>query len=455
MTWLRLNFFQRAMRLWERAHPYNAAHLLRIDGVCRIERLQAAIRGALVRAGVTQFVLPRSGDRYAFTGEPSADVRVWRAPGDPLATIRELLNEQMNEPFGNAPHAPFRWNVVCPPNDDDHWLALVYHHGVADATAIARLLADVLHRVGGGPHDDERAAAPRARLCTNAPAATRWLNSAIRRNGRIRTLFSLLALHRRMRSAHKMPDERGAGDRTNVVFSSVPTPFATRLHNAARARGAGLNDALLAALATALAAFTPDRHTSRRRRKLAVGSAFSARRWAPSDAANWFGVCLGDMVLLLDEPDEPFDRVLAAIARATGALKADPTAALALAALRVTLQQHVLPWLFIGSGRRNLRRIFPLSGGVSTFAVNTTDFAESMGRVTRYVRACPPGPAMPLVLAPTTFRGGLELSLVHRASCMSNERAAELLADVVRRLEQFVASSVEASVGAAQPPGGA
>lgn len=454
MTWLRLNFFQRAMRLWERAYPYNAAHLLRIEGACRVDPLQAAIRASLASAGVTQLVLPRAGRHYTFAGEPCADLQIRLAQGDAVAAVRQVLDEQMNARFPSVPHGPLRWTAVCEPGDAAHWLVLVYHHVVADATAIERLLADVLRRANGGRLDTRRASAAREHLHTNARATARWLDGATGRNGRLRTLSSLLDLHRRMRSAHKMPDERGAGDRTDVVFASRPAPFATRLLEAARARGAGLNDALLAALATALAASTPDRHTSRRRRKLAVGSVFSARRWAPADAADWFGVCLGDVVLLLDEPDQPFDRVLAAIAGATGALKADPSAALALAALRVTLQQRVLPWLLIGSERRNLRRIFPLSGGVSTFAVNESHFGHAAGGVMRYVRACPPGPAMPLVLAPTTFRGALELSLVHRLSCMRNERAAELLADIVRRLEGFVASNAGESVVAA-PRGGA
>ena len=53
---------------------------------------------------------------------------------------------------------------------------------------------------------------------------------------------------------------------------------------------------------------------------------------------------------------------------------------------------------------------------------------------------CPPGPAAPLVLAPTILRDRLELSLVYRTSCLPPDRAEDLLDGVLAKLVEWTAA---------------
>lgn len=418
-----LTAFQRAMLTWERLHPYNAVHALCLRARPDVERLAAAIRAVGTRVGIGE--LDVAPDERSLRYAPLRAVHV--ASGVELAAAAEA---GLNAVFGTRPSSPFLWYVANAADGAAHWLVLAYRHVAADAHAVQAFLAAVVNEylALAAPPTQLTIAAPQAALALDPP-----LNAARLATGLVRTL----RVFRRMKRAHKMPDERDQGDATGVVLRPTTAGLVDRLRTRCRAEQVGLNDVLLAALGAAIAARTPDRHTSRRRRKIALGSVRNLRRGAASELSDYFGVCLSDMLVLLDEPDAGMDALVRAVARQTAERKRHQGGG--VAAYSTFFVRRIWPLFFIRHTRRSYRKLLPFCGGVSTFVAAPQRFGPAAAYVERYVRACPCGPATPLLLGPTFWGDQLELSLVHRYSCMRTKAAAALLADVETRLERWSA----------------
>ena len=95
--------------------------------------------------------------------------------------------------------------------------------------------------------------------------------------------------------------------------------------------------------------------------------------------------------------------------------------------------------------------MFPICGGLSTVFVDKGNLAGLTQDVTRYVRACPTGPGMPLCLVPTVLNGRLELGLTYRIASRVRGQAEAMLDLVVARLEQL-ADTVDSEAEDSQHP---
>src|SRR5262249_49034508 len=104
----------------------------------------------------------------------------------------------------------------------------------------------------------------------------------------------------------------------------------------------------------------------------------------------------------------------------------------------------IQPLLRLRSTRGSFRILFPLSGGVSTVVIEESLLGPAAERITRYVRAIPAGPATPLALAPTVFRGNLEFGLSYRTVRRGIGDPEELLSTVVETLAAFSAQAESA-----------
>lgn len=451
---VRLSFFQRAMLLWERAHPYNAAHAVRLPGPVDVRALRAAADEVCRASGIGELVVHRWRGTYSYRPLRAIPVTEFPPSTDPEGLLRRVVADAMNTPFPRRSHHPIRWIVFNEPGGTAHYVILIYHHVVSDAHGIELLLGAVLRRYlsAKGPHADRP-------LTVQAPRCTAWINGALRRRGVLATFRRLLKLDLALGYAHKMPDDRYGGDETEMALRTASAGLLAELSTACRRRGVGRNDVFAAALAAAIAERTPDRHTSRRRKKIAIGFILNGRRWAPGDVSRYFGVCLADTIVLLNDPDCDLDRLIDQVTAQTRPLKTDFESVAALTALRVFFIRHVRRLLFIPNRRRSYRRLFPVCAGLTTMVVDDTRLGTAMPMIDRYVRACPPGPAAPLVLAPTILRDRLELSLVYRTSCLPVERAEDLLDGVLTRLSEWVAAQrsaahEDARDDAATPNGG-
>ena len=84
--------------------------------------------------------------------------------------------------------------------------------------------------------------------------------------------------------------------------------------------------------------------------------------------------------------------------------------------------------------------------------VDENRFSDLAPQVTRYVRACPTGPVMPLLLGPTVFAGRLELGLTYRIASRNREQAEALLDRIVSRLEELAEVPAGIAPSGSSPP---
>jgi protein-S-isoprenylcysteine O-methyltransferase Ste14 len=434
----RLNVFQQSMLRWDRLHPYNAVHAVRICGPANVDALRAAAWEVAKSAALGEFAV--NYFRTAYEYRPLQFVRVQElAPGQSAeARLAEVMTEEINTPFHGDMHHPIRWTVFNEPGGEAHYVVLCYHHVVSDAFGIERLLAAVLRKYLKLPAGRED-----ARLTTRLTCLDRSLRPKASLIDHIVGQIRLSLRHREMRRTHKMPDERLGGDHTAVALRTAPDGLMERLAAGCKRRGVGVNDALIAAFASVIAEQTPDRHTSRRRRFIAMATVVSARKHLPREQADDFGVCLSSIIAVLRRPDVSMDELVREVARQTRMLKTKPARGTA----ETNLRYFVIRWLWwlaaVKHNRRSYRRVFPICGGVSTVYVDADRFADLLPHVTRYVRACPTGPVMPLLLGPTVLRSKLEIGLTYRMASRTREQAGALLEGIVSRLEELADVTAE------------
>lgn len=418
----RLNSFQEAMLLWEETHPYNAVHALRVSGPADVPALRRSIEQACRRAGLGALEIDpetRSYRYLEFKELPLDELPCSRAPEE---TLSQIINSGMNTRFPDSPSHPLRWSVFEEADRRAHHIVLAYRHIASDASGIEALLAGIMRQYAGREDPATDVSLRLSPSAGNSPADSKpgW-------GFRLAGIARGLNLYFRFRHMHKMSDESHMDDQTAVAVRSVPAAAFGRLSAACRARGYGLNDACLAALASVLAERTPHRRERRHRHKLALATIASTRKRNAVDRTGHFGVCLSDGIVVLNSPDAPIDDLLAQISAQTRRLKANPNPQTAASAMQGFLIRSIWPLLDIPNHRRSYRKLLPICGGVSTFVVDAERFGTTAPAITRYLRACPPGPALPIALAPTVFQGRLELSLVYRLSCLTPEKAEDLL----------------------------
>ncbi len=417
---VRLSQFQRMMLEWDKIHPYNAVHALSLEGRADVFGLQEAVRCACRAAGVSELVVDAARGTCIY--QPFEDIQIRELSGGRSTehALRAVIREEMNKPFPAGPHFPLRWIVFDDTANDAHYLVLAYHHVAADGYSIQALLALVLRHILGlsPPGGDSVLHPPRLNH-------GHLYGRGSHRLGHVRSLAGAVRQYFKLRRAHRMREDRSGLSETEFLSRSAPGGTLDRLREVCKAEGAGLNDVFLAALATALAQLTPARRTHRRRRKIAVATVLSNRRLASEDLSDVFGVYIRDAAVLIDKPDAGIRGVLSQVVPQSRRFKrlhvsVEPS-------WRFLFVQYLWPALRIPHSEASYRKVFPLCAGVSTVSVDATRFGEAMGCVRRYVRACPPGPAMPMLLAPTLASGRLEFGLVFRSAYLNEAQGQELL----------------------------
>ena len=425
----RLNFFQQSMLRWDKVHPYNAVHAVRVLGPANLEALRGAAWDVSVKAGLGEFAANHFGTAYEY--RPLQTMYVQEvAPGeDAEERLTEIVSEEINAGFPAGMHHPIRWTVFNEAGGEAHYIVLCYHHAISDAFGIEWLLMAVLRRYLNLPADEED-----SRLTTRLTDSLSSLSVKANLFDYWLAHLRLSLRHRETRKAHRMPDERFGGDYTAVAVRTAPEGLMQSLSESCKRRGIGINDALLAAFTAAIAEQTPDRRVSRRRRRITMATVVSARKYLPASQAQDFGVCLTSIVVVSRRPDDPLEELAKDIARKTKVLKTKPQRAAAETALRYFSTRWMWWLATVKYDRRNFRRVFPICGGLSTFIVDQNRLGNLSEHVTRYIRACPAGPAMPLLLGPTVLNGRLELGLTYRIASRTREQAEAMLDTIVERL---------------------
>jgi len=425
----RLNYFQQEMLAWDRQHPYNALHVVRFPGGADVDKLRDAVWGVSTRMRLGEFVCNRRGTAYEY--RPLQVVEVVELPPavDCTSRLHEAIDRELNTGFSGGMHHPVRWTVFDAPDENAHYIVLCYQHVVSDSRSIQRLMAAVLRRYAGRP-----ATAEDGQLTTRLSDVRQSLGLKPRLYDLWSAFVQLGFQHRDGRSTHRMPDERYGGDYTSAVFRTAPAGLSERLRARCRRHKIGLNDTLLAALASALAEHMTERHTNRQR-GMALATVASTRPHLPPEQAEDFGVSLSHIVVVVRDPDASMEGVMQEIRAQSQIWREEPRRAAAETVVR-SLAARWLGWIAGGQlDRRTLRRTFPISGGLSTVRVDTSCFSDLPIDDMRYIRVSPTGPSVPLALAPTIMDGRLELSLTYRIASRTRAQAEALLDLVLARLE--------------------
>ena len=133
-----INVFQRLARQWDALHPYNAAQVLKIEGVPSSSALQEAWHDALNDLGLGRVHVNGRGFYFeCLNGEMSLyGVRV--VPSG--TSLEDYISEQLNRRFDNPAEPPFRPFVLR--GDGFYYAGVVYHHWVADSVSIRTVLRE-------------------------------------------------------------------------------------------------------------------------------------------------------------------------------------------------------------------------------------------------------------------------------------------------------------------------
>lgn len=436
-----MNLFQQVMALWEDEHPYNAGHMVRLRGQADVAALQAAIQTACQLAGVGKLVLDRERKRYQYEPAESIDLSEIQSGDSAVETLCRTVTEQINTPFPDEPHHPVRWLVLDDLKTDSHFLVAIYRHLAADSVSMRLLIRRVLNRYSRTPEPGEEQP-----LNVHPPDYTRVMRHHYRRLGYLTTLVDATQLYLRLRHAHRMSEREGGAEGSRFHLFDAPEGLIGCLAGACRLRGVSVNDAFLAALCGAIAEITPLRCHHPRRRALALSTAVDVRGEASEDLSNCFGLYLGQSVTIIDEADAAdFGQLLAGIAEQTRVEKAEKRFVgpewnfLIIAILRGRFS--------LKSTRTWYRKVYPISGAVSNVKLGAPWFTGASERILDYIRISPTGPALPLVLTPTTFGDKLNLSLVYHQASLTCAEARRLIELFLDRLERFASAGTHHRCG--------
>ena len=427
--WHALSPFQQVMALWESVRPYNFAHVFRLRGPADAASLQEAVRAACRDAGLGVLVL--DGRRYRY--EPAEDITLGEMEGeDPgLERFWKTVAAEIDRPFPAGPHHPIRWWVRDDPANASHLFVAVYRHLVADAAASCLLVGRALRRY-------YRAAGDETPLIVHSPDHAVAMAPHYRRGGRLPSLLRAARRFFRLRRVYRLPEARDGGEGWGFHVLDSPPGLIGRLVAACRNRGITVNEAFLAALCAGLASLTPRRRGHRSRRGLALAHVVNVRGVAGEDLSRCFGVHLGTSATVIEEPDaEDFGALLGRIVREVRRDKAQ--LGYAGRDWNFWVLTRLNGWPLIRNTRTWYRKVYPLSAGVSNFKVDPGWFPGVSDRILDCISIVPPGPALPIVLFPTTVGERLNVCLVHREACLTGLEAQALARRFFETLGEFAA----------------
>lgn len=412
-----VNVFQRLVRQWETAHPYNAAQIMRIEGRADRPALVNAWRQTLQIAGVGS-VRVLGTRRLACADNPMAN--------DPAVpdgqTLEEYLNNQLNAPFPDCNvdwTCPFRPFVMDAPDGRSHYAGVVYQHWVADSASVRMLMQDWFLRI----HDPQRARQSPLEIPANGywhyfgPIPGRW-----------RLTEAILGIPRwtsRWREVRKVRTQGSTDYSMSFLLRPAADGLIDTLRCHARRHDATVNDLFLAAMALACATFVPRQRARRRRHGLALGTIVDLRG-GRTDMADIFGLFLGFTNVIAKPADlAAIGRLIECISRQTRRQKSDNMANTSMVWMSLSLLLRRF-WRSRSTHEFYCKNM-PLTGGISNINLNGSWVARyHPAPLLQYIRVSPTGPMIPLAFTPTTLGRTLHLGLTYRQAVIDATTAGNI-----------------------------
>ena len=139
-----LNIFQRCIRVWEQAHPYNAAQVLHLAGPADLAKITDAWNQVLATSGLG--IARVVGRRFCYEPAPRQEVAVV----DPTLGLDGFITREINRPFDVSSTMPFRPFVLS--GGGAYHFGVIYQHWVADSVSLRMLLREWFCRLYDPAH---------------------------------------------------------------------------------------------------------------------------------------------------------------------------------------------------------------------------------------------------------------------------------------------------------------
>jgi hypothetical protein len=428
-AWGRMNAFQRVMYQWSGLHPYNATHTYKIAGPLELDRLRSAVRETCRFNGLGIVCVAPDGQSYRHEVDHAPDVDILMGDDHPENRLTEHLTRELNRPFARPICRPLRFSAIAA-GPDYHYVSATYDHWVADSVA-ARLI--VRHVLG--------------RYCKlDIPENNQPLNLY---PGTYREVFAhrLHGLRLAAAATHTLCQWPAIRAAAQPAYSSVaqmavhhelyaPSPGTVhRLKALAQSAGATVHDVILAALGRAMARFLPRRSSRSKPRDLALGTIVDTRGDSQEDLSQSLGAFLAYFVVRC-QPSQHGNlaEVTRHIAAMTGPIKARHRYLDSLVNMKVA--QTLWPWFSETARPYFARRALPMTGGVSNVLLRDPWIEQHRDRILGYSRAASTGPALPLVLTPTTLGEQMNVGVTYRVTGFSQAKIDGIMEMFLEQIEQ-------------------
>ena len=203
----------------------------------------------------------------------------------------------------------------------------------------------------------------------------------------------------------------------------------------ARDNEASVNDVFLAALCRAMAPFLPRRSSKAGAHDMTLGTIVDTRADASEDLSESLGTFLGYyLVRVAGDGKVGLDELTRRIAAATRVKKQRRSYLDSAVNLRVA--SAIWPHLKPESRLHFARRALPLTAGISNVHLRGTWIErQGAGRILDFHRAVSNGPALPLVISPTTIRDQMNIAVSYRVTGFSQSKIDGIMQSFVEQLE--------------------
>ena len=466
-TFGRLNAFQRVMLAYSELHPYNAVHIYQLAGPLQADALQEALSETCRANGLGQVEVDRRAGQYRYLAPetaPGPEIAVLSAGEDLEGQVSTRVTVELNRPFARPRAYPFRLSAVA--GDGQHVVLFTYDHWIADSVGARLIMRQVLGRylrasnkTGTGAEPDNVCSRRAVRNEAPVPLLLDVLGGDVPENAaplelypptyrqafaqhfrgwrRFRVVAQVLAHWWRHRRAWQVPFTPEDDIATGFLHYTLPPDLLPRLHSFARRHELSIHDVFLAVLARTLSAAALRRDARPTPNVLTLGTIVDTRAEAQLPAADTLGLFLGNYMVrtplcAADDLVELAQR----ISQTTRQVKQQK----GFLASNVGFGLFNLIWPWVPKSRRaqHAREILPMSGGITNVVVRD-EWMLTEDRILGFARAASCGPALPLVISPTTLRKQLNLCVTYRTAGFRHAEVEEIVAGIRAALDRIPA----------------
>ena len=418
----RLNSFQRMMLNWEDVRAFNAVHVARLDRRIPSTEVETRIIQTLSTLGIRAIEFDNARRRYEyFSDGPRPQFRVVEPSGDTRADLSAEIGSQLNRPFSEGRHSPFRFFYLL--ERGGCYLGMAYHHVIGDAAAVGLVMQRLLRQLV------TPSAAPEPIDLYPSPVSDQFSHelSLSRLPAVFSAAVSELAAYRK---CHRL----SFGDQRNgrVGFRIIDTALSTReLLATARRLDVKVQDLAFAALFEAMSSVVPyEKRIASRRSELALTAAIDLRRHASGALRDALGQFLSSFAVTHPLPAGiSFPELVKQVNQRTQQIK-QKRSYFAQSAMH-SISNAIWPLLPRSAKIQPLRYVCPFVGTISNMNL-TNRFSDLPVR--DYLRAASTGPVMPLMLDITTLGETFNLTLMYRQSAFSEDQIDRIGQHVRSRL---------------------